>query len=533
MLLALRNGGLTPRRVWALSLAAFGLLMLGWSLAMPPDGTTDERQHIERAYGVVTGHILAPQDLDPMFHRPSGQVTIPKSLLPANPNCPYYPNYRPDLGYIARSAACQEQTSEGNHARVKVASWVGRYNPVYYALVGGPLRIFPDMRGILLARGLAALYAAAFAATAAAIALWTGRALLLAGILGIVTPAVVALGSTVNPNGIEITAALLFWVCLVDLARPDLAGTGRRVPERLLIALAVVSGATLLTVRALGPFWFALALATAAYVAGRTRVRTLIRSRRLRAAGAVLAVTGILAVVWNMISGNSAVNRTTLAVHPKDGRFVTLIRTVLQQRAGGWLNEAVALDLQPAWVYAAWIGVGAALVVPTLLLAERRVVLAALGVTAVSLGLTVYLEIHYLATLGWSQFGRYFLPGLAGVAVLAGTAAGARLPALLGRRLVVLTALVTGLCQVWALAVEMTRVQAGPLAPVDPLAGPWHPKTGSLLPFALECLGAALIVVLAVLAARGSATGTKRRGPAERETIPVTEARPPRAAEPA
>jgi hypothetical protein len=271
MLPALRNGGLSPRRVWLLCLAAFGLLMLGWSLAMPPDGTTDERQHIERAYGVVTGHVLAPQDVDPMFHRPSGQVTIPKSLLPSNPNCPYYPNLHPSLGYIACAANCQKQTSENNHARMVVASWVGRYNPVYYALVGAPLRVFPDMRGILLARGLAALYAAAFAATAAAIALWTGRALLLAGVLAVVTPTVVALGSTVNPNGIEITAALLFWVCLVDLARPELAGSGRRVPERLLVLLAMVSGATLLTVRALGPFWFALAVATAVYVAGRAR----------------------------------------------------------------------------------------------------------------------------------------------------------------------------------------------------------------------------------------------------------------------
>ena len=534
MLLALRNGGVSPRRVWLLCLAAFGLLMLGWSLAMPADGTTDERQHLERAYGVVTGHILAPRDVDPMFHRPSGLVTIPKSLLPSNPNCPYFPNYHPALGYIARAANCQEQTSEDNHARMQVASWVGRYNPVYYALVGAPLRLFPDMRGILLARGLAALYAAAFAATAAAIALWTGRALLLAGVFAVVTPTVVALGSTVNPNGIEITAALLFWVCLVDLARPDLAGAGpagRRVPERLLVVLAMVAGATLLTVRALGPFWFALALATAAYVAGRTRVRALTRRRSVRVAGAALVLAGILALAWNVVSGNNVVTKTTLAAHPKDGRLVTLLRTVLQQRLGGWLYEAVALDFQPSWVYAAWIAVAAALVVPALLLAERRIVLAAVGAAVVSLGVTVYLDVHYLSTLGWSQFGRYFIPGLAGVAVLGGGVAGTRLPGLLRRRLVVLTAVVTGLCQIWALALEMTRVQAGPTAPISPFAGTWHPKTGSLLPFALECLGAALVVVLAVVAARTSASGAAR--PGKRETIVLSDTATPNAPEPA
>lgn len=523
MLLALRNGGVPPRRVWVLCLAAFGLLMLGWSLAMPADGTTDERQHIERAYGVVTGHVLAPQDLDPMFHRPSGRITIPKSLLPSNPNCPYFPNYHPSLGYFARSAACQKQTSEDNHARMQVASWVGRYNPVYYALVGGPLRIFPDMRGILLARGLAALYAAAFAATAAAIALWTGRALLLAGVLAVVTPTVVALGSTVNPNGIEITAALLFWVCLVDLARPDLAGTARRVPERVLVALAVVSGATLLTVRALGPFWFALAVGTAAFVGGRVRTRALVGRRDVRIAGAVLAVVGVLAVAWNAVSGNSKVSKTTLAQHPKDHRLVTLLRTVIQQRLGGWLHEAVALDVQPAWLYVAWAAVAAALVIPALLLAERRIALAAVGVAALSLGLTVYLDIHYLSTLGWSQFGRYFIPGLAGVAVLAAVVAGPRLPAQLRRRLVVLTAAVTGFCQVWALALEMTRVQAGPSTLISPFAGDWEPKVGSLLPLALEFLGAGLVVLLAVLAARGAEPA--RRGVGGRETILITDER--------
>ena len=45
-------------RIWLLAFAAFGLLAVAWSLAMPADGTTDERQHVERAYGAVTGQLL-------------------------------------------------------------------------------------------------------------------------------------------------------------------------------------------------------------------------------------------------------------------------------------------------------------------------------------------------------------------------------------------------------------------------------------------------------------------------------------------
>ena len=38
-----------------------GYSALIMTLAMPADGTTDERQHLERAYGAVTGHLLATQ----------------------------------------------------------------------------------------------------------------------------------------------------------------------------------------------------------------------------------------------------------------------------------------------------------------------------------------------------------------------------------------------------------------------------------------------------------------------------------------
>src|SRR5947209_14268275 len=64
-----------PSRLWAFSFLGFLLLTSAWALAMPYDGPPDELQHVERAYGVVTGHIV-PDDLgEPSFR-------VPKSLVP-------------------------------------------------------------------------------------------------------------------------------------------------------------------------------------------------------------------------------------------------------------------------------------------------------------------------------------------------------------------------------------------------------------------------------------------------------------------
>ncbi|NUR24716.1 MAG: DUF2142 domain-containing protein, partial [Catenulispora sp.] len=487
---------LSFRRVWLLAFAAFGLLAAAWSLAMPADGTTDERQHIERAYGAVTGQLLAPQGVDPLVHRPGAAFAVPKSLLPPNALCVYFPNYRQDRSWVARPASCQHP-APATHAKVRVVSWVGRYNPLFYLAVGSPLRFFPDLTGIVLSRLLAALLSAAFAATAAAIAVRTRRPLLLAAMLTVLTPTTIALSSTINPNGVEITASLLLWICLVDLARPARLPASRPAfAQPVLLVLAAVSGAVVLTVRAMGPFWFALAVGGALAMADRERIRELFRWRPARLVAAAWALVGVLAVAWNVVSGNDKVTHTLIAEHPADHRISTLLRVITVERVGGWFTEAFALDVQAPWVPMLWAALSAAVLIPLAMLRTRRTVLTALAVAAIALGVTVVLEIEFLGTLGWSQYGRYFLPGLAGTAVLLAADPATHLPGPLQRRLPRLFAVGAAGCQLWVLTVEMTRVQSGPAAPVDPFAGSWRPAVGSPAVLAVAVLGAAALVAL-------------------------------------
>jgi hypothetical protein len=266
------------------------------------------------------------------------------------------------------------------------------------------------------------------------------------------------------------------------------------VSRPALLALAAVSGAVVLTVRAEGPFWFAVALLGSFAAAEPGRVRALVRWWAARVVAAAWAVIALLAVAWNVVSGNDKVTHTFIAVHPADHRIGTLLRVIAVERVGGWFTEAFALDVQAAWVPMLWAALSAAVLVPLAMVRTRRVVVVALAVAAVSLGITVVLEIKYLGTLGWSQYGRYFLPGLAGTAVLLASGPVGELPPALRRRIPRLFGLGAALCQLWVLAVEMTRVQAGPAAPLNPLAGSWHPAVGSLTVLAVAALGAAALI---------------------------------------
>ena len=268
------------------------------------------------------------------------------------------------------------------------------------------------------------------------------------------------------------------------------------VSQTALLALAAVSGAVVLTVRAEGPFWFALAVCGSLLAAERGRVGELLRWRTARLVAAAWCVIGLAAVGWNVVSGNSKITDTLIAVHPADHRVSTLLRVIAVDRVGGWLSEAFALDVPASWAPMLWAALAAAVLIPLAMLRSRRVVVVALGVAAASLGITVVLEIKYLGTLGWSQYGRYFLPGLAGTAVLLASGPAAELPPVLRRRIPRLVAVGAAFCQLWVLAVEMSRVQAGPNAPLNPLAGAWHPAVGSLAVLVVAGLGAVALIAV-------------------------------------
>ncbi|MET7395019.1 DUF2142 domain-containing protein [Dactylosporangium sp. NPDC005572] len=143
-------------------MSAFFLIAAGWALALPVNGTYDEKDHIARAYAVTTGQLTTDRTVVDRRDDRKPAFLVPASLLPSNSNvdCAWSP--RP-----ARPADCQRWTAD--RVRVLTPSGAARYSPVYYLLVGAPLVLAPNPTGILLARLISALAAAALLAGAAGI----------------------------------------------------------------------------------------------------------------------------------------------------------------------------------------------------------------------------------------------------------------------------------------------------------------------------------------------------------------------------
>ena len=147
----------TVRTVWLVSFAGLFLLGAAWALAMPYDGPPDELQHATRAYGVASGQIYAGPA--------NGKVTTAKSLVPRRAGC-----FRWNTAITAHCQQTPGTDKEARHTRVAFKSGAAGYDPSYYLFVGPVLYLWPDMKGIVLARLATDALISALLASAAAVA---------------------------------------------------------------------------------------------------------------------------------------------------------------------------------------------------------------------------------------------------------------------------------------------------------------------------------------------------------------------------
>src|SRR5215207_7280246 len=125
---------------------------------MPVNGTYDESQHIVRAYAAVDGQWQP--------HGPQNQsFKVPATLLPENPEC------MRTSGDPQPASCLEKRDATGD---VSVRTYVARYNPVYYLAVGLPLKISPDLTGIVLSRLLSAALSALLLAASVWVAVRAG-----------------------------------------------------------------------------------------------------------------------------------------------------------------------------------------------------------------------------------------------------------------------------------------------------------------------------------------------------------------------
>ncbi len=470
---------------WPWAFAGFLLLLGAWAVAAPYSGFPDERDHILRAYGVVTGQVaLVPVDA---ANGGGAFVDVPRSLVVEQ--CWQFHSEVP--------ASCAREPG-GDETVERAATAAGRYFPVYYALVGAPLAFWPDWTGVLLARLLSVALCAFLLANALTDAMrWSRHRLLAAGVLVAATPMVAHMGGALNPSGPELAAGVAFFAAAIPLLFNPAA---RRNPT--LLWHVGIAALLLATLRLLGPLWLALSVLALLLPWRRATLADLWGWRALRGWLIGVGAATAAAVAWAMTSNVTESNpyfRESAGLGPLQIAWTEV------QRWPDYIAEMVGvmswLDAQlPGLVYIVWPVVAGAVVIWGYLFGDRssRLRLVALGIAGTLVPLAI--SVVYANTFGFITQGRYLLPVLVGLPMLGAFLIGEYgLPADVSRTLTRLCIVVLMPIHVVALAFTMIRWQHGQVrgAGLNPLAGPWHPVLGSVTPLLAAVVGLAVVAWLA------------------------------------
>jgi hypothetical protein len=409
--------GSSPRRLWwttFLLLTALGGL---WALANPLFAAPDENSHVIRAvaldHGQLTGDTQRRRVREHLDVTPEAlSVRVPAIYGDEQSTCfAFQSNTTADCAHL-----------EGSRRDADVLTTAGRHPPSYYAVVGIASWVYRPGAGVVyLMRFLSVLMTAALIATTiTAIQRATARRIIAIGVLFAVTPMVLFIGSSVNPNGPEIAAAIALWVCGLVLVS--------QAPEhidRRLVTATGLAGCVLAISRQLGPFWILLIAITVALFAGWNAIRTLARSNYARFWALLITALSVAQIGWNLSVGSFGYTRYANApkyippsyiarftVGSLFGRYKQLIGTF------GWLDTP-----SPALTYFLWTAGVGFLVLVAVTWATRRRLAALLVITSLTVVVPLVLESAAYGDAGGPAWqGRYGLPMAVGIPIVAATA---------------------------------------------------------------------------------------------------------------
>lgn len=487
--IALHSEQVSRSATYGLALVTFLAVwvpMLVWSFATPPYGSPDENDHVRFAAAVVRAADITqvPQSdddwdarlitelasrgitRDDLLAESWGVVTLPAFYGQADFACFAF---QPD-----NPAGCQVLDDVTGEQRMVLAT---RFYPkLYYAVVGLPSLVLDGRAALYAMRALSAAVCAVFCAFALLAARRTARSATVLGVVTAITPVVWFLGGTVNPNAVEITAALATWaglVTLLDQPRPTAGiATG-----------TAIAAATLGVIRPVSMLWLAVIAVVVVIGTPGQRLAAVLRERSIRMATIGVALVVGLQTVLTMANGSLS------GVDPRTAQHVdgwSALRTVIGRQGAmaeqligqlGWLDTKL-----PFLVVLGWFAIVAALATLAVLHGERRQLVALGALVVACVALPVFLELRAVSSVGFFWQGRYTLPIAVGVPVLAARAIG---PALgtTGRSRTLARALVTVTTAgtILALYTSLRRYSVGMSGPVAFWDGAaWNPPATPL-----------------------------------------------------
>ena len=482
-MVAARRLARVPTRFRTIWLVTFGLILaVGtiWNLAQPLFSGADELEHVKRAEAVIRG-----QWVPPLRSAPS-QVMAAEIRVAIPPDTAGCYIGRPDT-----PASCAPVSDDWPEGRVR--SYVGRQPVLGYLLNGAGVAVEPGRLGFYVSRFLTTATGALFLATSVALAATRRRPFLLFGVLLAATPSVVAGLGVLNTSPLEIGSAGLVWVLVALLA------DGER-PTVPVLALLVGALSALALSRPVSFVWAGLACVALLVLKRPGGVRDLVRARGGRVALVGVGAAFALALAWFVFA---SARPDPACLESCQGPFWESLRqhrslfeasigarlsTVLTETRGYWLQAIGAVGfneyVSPWWVVLGWTALIGGTLVLAGVFADRRRLLVVGGLLAVLFGFQVAVQTYYLPRTGVFWQGRYDLPVLAGVVILAASVLdgrGAAVPGL--RRLLTAGIPAVALLQLLAFLGSLRRYTVGVNGSLNPFqwGSGWRPPVPALL----------------------------------------------------
>ncbi|MCL4313197.1 MAG: DUF2142 domain-containing protein [Actinobacteria bacterium] len=500
---AFEQGELPPNNppgFWRSWIIFFGLLvviMSIWSLATPLFSGPDEPVQVVKAAAVARGEWLGKADRSEpaAFRIVKVPYTYAQAVLENITSC--YADHP-----VIPAGCAPELVANGKV--VAAPTYVGRYPPLYYAIVGLPAKAINSTAGLYLMRLLSAFLAAAVVALSfACVIRWSTNPMLIGGVALAMSPMVLYTASIVNPSGLEIALAITCWTAAIVLGVEH-----RSNPPPGLVITLVGSASLLCLIRGLSPLWVLIIGVTILVLTSPTERRMLLRKPYVKVGASVVVACALLATAWIIWAGSLQVAPVGLPVPSNLGTF--RIFQIALSRSSAYLAEAVGTfgDLwtkAPGITYIIWyvclaLAVAAALTVATVARKQRQGIALVLVIT-LSILLPAVLSTSRAHIDGIVWQGRDGLPLYVGIPLLAAaTSSFSKSPKPKPTRAwtsivlpLILGALAIGQLAAYGGTLRRFMVgTAGPLDFLESVKGGWSPPVPAAV---LLCLFLASLVV--------------------------------------
>lgn len=412
------------------------LLIVGintvWALADPILSRPDELAQIYKTEAVVRGQLVGSPvnpktDPETFYYRkkypsltpvieggdPDVYVKVPATLqnIDTNPLCylqvsPYAPH-------------CPIKFSN-KKGLITVETYVGRYPPMYYLLIGWPTLITPGYAGIISARILSGAVNAIFLAFALGFSLLRKTIWPFLGVVLAIAPVVLYYSSSINPNGFEITTAIASYTMTSYLVNHE----NNEVKQGLLNLAVFIFGLSLSLMslsRASSPIFFVCIILISLFYFNIGQIKRLLHLKGFILSLVIASICAVVTTIWDFVE--HGLNE----LHEPFPRSVSELTILSKQTSmmSKVLNEMVAVfGLNNISIPEIFIILWAGIVYILFLIAlrnnffKRQLTLVVLAISPVLIPYAVAYFTGRNYGLIWQ--GRYSLPLVVGLPILVG-----------------------------------------------------------------------------------------------------------------